>query len=163
MKKIILLFLLISATVFSQEKLDKLLNIYNEKNIPYISVQELAMPKTKAILLDAREKNEFDVSHIKNAHFVGFKNFDLEKTMRLFPNKQEKIIVYCSLGVRSEKVASKLKEQGYKNIYNLYGGIFEWKNSGFTVVDSEGKPTEKVHAYNKNWGKWLKKGKKSYE
>jgi len=33
--------------------------------------------------------------------------------------------VYCSLGIRSEVIAKKLKKAGYTNVFNLYGGIFE--------------------------------------
>ena len=163
MKKILFLFLLISSTLFSQEKLDNLLKNYNRGNIPYISVEELAMPKTNAIILDAREKNEFEVSHIKNAIFVGYKDFDINKTIQKLTDKETKIVVYCSLGIRSENIANMLKDKGYPNIFNLYGGIFEWKNNGFKVVDINEKPTEKVHAFNKNWGKWLTKGEKVYE
>ena len=72
------------------------------------------------------------------------------------------IVVYCSLGIRSEKISEKLKAEGYSNVRNLYGGIFEWKNKGFEVFDSEGKETEKVHAYSKSWSKWLKNGEKIY-
>ncbi|HCQ29365.1 MAG TPA: rhodanese-like domain-containing protein, partial [Flavobacteriales bacterium] len=52
---------------------------------------------------------------------------------------------------------------GYKNVFNLYGGIFDWKNKGFRVVDNQGKETEKVHPYNEKWGVWLTKGEKAYE
>ena len=70
--------------------------------------------------------------------------------------------MYCSLGIRSETVAHKLMQEGYTNVYNLYGGIFEWKNANFKVVDTLGNPTEKVHTFNKSWSKWLQKGKKVY-
>ena len=45
----------------------------------------------------------------------------------------------------------------------MYGGIFEWKNKGFKVFDSEEKETENVHAFSKEWSKWLKKGVKVYD
>lgn len=164
MNKTILLFLLVSTSIFSQKKLDKLLNRFNNENVPYISVQELAMPKTKAIILDAREKKEFEVSHIKEAIFVGYDNFNIDETIaKLNTNKNTKIVVYCSLGIRSERIGEKLQKEGYTNVFNLYGGIFEWKNKGFEVVDTKEKPTEKVHAFSKSWSKWLKKGKKVYD
>jgi 3-mercaptopyruvate sulfurtransferase SseA len=70
--------------------------------------------------------------------------------------------VYCSVGYRSEKVSEQLRQAGYQTVYNLYGGIFEWKNQGHPVVNAEGEPTERVHAYNRSWGVWLKKGDKVY-
>jgi rhodanese-related sulfurtransferase len=163
MKKICILFLVISSTAFGQKKLDKLLNKWNKKNVPYMSVETLALPKTDAILLDAREEKEYEVSHLENAICVGYDKFKLEETIARLPeDKNAKIVVYCSLGIRSETVAHKLIEAGYTNVYNLYGGIFEWKNANFKVIDTLGKSTEKVHTFNKDWSKWLKKGKKVY-
>ena len=57
--------------MIGQQSLSELLKKHNKNNIPYISVQELAMPKTDAIILDARELEEYNVSYIKNAVFVG--------------------------------------------------------------------------------------------
>jgi len=48
---------------------------------------------------------------------------------------------------------------GYKNVYNLYGSIFEWVNDGNEVVDKNNKPTDEVHTYNKKWSKWVEEGK----
>lgn len=163
MKKILILFLVVSSTTFGQKKLDKLLDKWNTRNVPYISVETLAMPKTDAILLDAREENEFNISHLENAICVGYDNFKIKETIAKLPkDKNAKIVVYCSLGIRSETVAHKLIQEGYTNVYNLYGGIFEWKNADFKVIDTLGKSTEKVHTFNKSWGKWLKKGEKVY-
>jgi rhodanese-related sulfurtransferase len=163
MKKIFLLFLLISSVSFSQKKLDKLLNKFNKNNVPYISVDSLSVVKNKAILLDAREEKEYNVSHLKDAICVGFDHFDVTQTIAKLPtDKNAKIVVYCSLGIRSEIVADKLIKEGYTNVFNLYGGIFEWKNNNFQVIDTLGNNTEKVHTFNKDWSKWLTSGEKVY-
>ena len=163
MKKLLLFFLLITATISGQNKLDKLLDRWNTRNVPYISVETLALPKTNAILLDAREEKEFKVSHLKDAIRVGYDHFNTKETIAKLPkDKDTKIVVYCSIGIRSETVAHKLMKEGYTNVYNLYGGIFEWKNANFKVVDTLGSETEKVHTFNKNWSKWLIKGEKVY-
>jgi len=161
MKKIFFLFIFINSVSFSQNKLDKLFNKFNKNKVPYISVDTLVI--TKAILLDARETKEYNVSHLKNAICVGYDYFDIQKTVEKLPkDKMTKIVVYCSLGIRSEIVAHKLIKEGYTNVYNLYGGILEWKNNNFQVVDTLGNETEKVHTFNKDWSKWLKKGKTVY-
>jgi rhodanese-related sulfurtransferase len=153
----------VSATTFGQTKLDKLLDKWNTRNVPYMSVETLAMPKTDAILLDAREEKEFNISHLENAIRVGYDDFKIKETIDKLPkDKNAKIVVYCSIGIRSETVAHKLIQEGYTNVYNLYGGIFEWKNANFKVIDTLGKSTEKVHTFNKSWSKWLKKGEKVY-
>jgi rhodanese-related sulfurtransferase len=163
MKKIFFaLLFLFSVSGFSQETISELLDKYNTKSVPYITVQELAMPKTKAIILDAREHDEYKVSHLKESIFVGFNNFQIESIQIKLPNKNETIVVYCSLGIRSETIANKLKKAGYKNVFNLYGGIFEWKNNNFKVYNSEGKETDNIHAFSKEWSRWLLKGNKVY-
>lgn len=112
------------------------------------------------VYLDARERNEFDVSHIKNSIWVGYDNFK-QKYVDLLP-RDAKVVVYCSVGYRSEKIGEKLKKMGFEDVSNLYGGIFQWKNDGYTVVDNNNAPTEKVHAYSMAWGIWLTKGEKVY-
>jgi rhodanese-related sulfurtransferase len=160
---LILLFACFTTQVIAQKNIDELLKQYNDNGVPYITAEELAMPKTKAIILDSREPNEYKVSHIKGATCVGYDNFNIDSIQKQYPNKDEKIVVYCSLGIRSETVGEKLKAAGYTNVYNLYGGIFEWKNKDFTIINSEEKETNQVHTFNKDWSKWLKKGQKVYE
>jgi rhodanese-related sulfurtransferase len=109
------------------------------------------------------EKKEFEISHLKNTYFVGYTTFSLKETLKKIPNKKSKIVVYCSLGIRSEDIAEKLKVAGYTNILNLYGGIFEWKNKGNPVFDSNEKATDNIHVFSKEWSKWLLKGTKVYE
>jgi len=163
--KHLFLFVVYGCLVFNanaQDSLPELLKRYNTNNIPYISVQELAMPKTQAIILDTREKVEFKTSHIKNAMFVGFNNFEIDTVLKKIPDKTSKIVVYCSIGIRSETIASKLKKAGYNNVYNLYGGIFEWKNNHFAVYNSQEKKTDSIHAFSEPWSKWLKQGIKVF-
>jgi rhodanese-related sulfurtransferase len=163
-KKILVLFLFISLASFGQKKLDKLLQKWNTKNVPYISSEALAIEQTKIILLDTREEKEFKVSHLKNAIYAGYTDFKLKETLEKLPkDKDAKIVLYCSLGIRSEVIAHHLITAGYRNVYNLYGGIFKWKNNNFKVIDTLGNKTEKVHAFNKDWSIWLTKGKKVYE
>ncbi len=109
-------------------------------------------------LLDAREPAEYKVSHLNNAIFIGSDDFDYDQIKnKLDPNKI--IIIYCSVGYRSSKIAEKIENKGHK-IYNLNGGIFEWMNRKFPVVDSSNKPTQKIHTYNKSWGNYVEYGEK---
>ncbi|WP_417876317.1 rhodanese-like domain-containing protein [Winogradskyella sediminis] len=160
---IILSFMFVSFIGFSQETIGDLLKMHNNEHVPYMSVQELAMPKTDAILLDSRELIEYETSHLKDAIHVGYDKFNIENITTSIADKSATIVVYCSLGIRSEDIAEQLKKKGYTNVYNLFGGIFEWKNNNFPVYNSENKETEQIHAYSKAWGKWLLKGIKIYE
>jgi rhodanese-related sulfurtransferase len=151
-----------SFSAYAQDSLSKLLNQYNDRSVPYISVQELAMPKTEAVILDAREIEEYQTSHLKNAIYVGYDFFQIDSIQKRILNRDQNIVVYCSLGIRSETIAKKLKKAGYSNVLNLYGGIFEWKNKGFKVYNSEEEETENIHTFSKEWSTWLKKGVKVY-
>ncbi len=76
--------------------------------------------------------------------------------------KSASIIVYCSIGYRSERVGEQLQEAGFTNVQNLYGGLFQWVNEEKPVFNAQGK-TQQVHAYSRSWGIWLQKGEKVYE
>jgi rhodanese-related sulfurtransferase len=110
--------------------------------------------------LDTREKEEFEVSHLKNARNVGYIWFDMRRVYDI--PKDATIIVYCSVGYRSEKIGEKLLKYGYKNVYNLYGSIFEWANKGNPLYKSSGVQTTEIHTYNKTWARWVERGTKVY-
>lgn len=114
----------------------------------------------KPILLDIRSHDEFEVSHLQGARLIPYDNFrknEVEKLPKSMP-----VVVYCAVGYRSEKIGEALLDMGFTNVRNLHGGIFQWKNEGFEVVNNYNSPTDSVHAYNKNWGKWLKSGVKVF-
>ncbi|WP_452225062.1 rhodanese-like domain-containing protein [Lacinutrix chionoecetis] len=159
---VIIIIAFFSVSALAQKTVGDLLQQYNKHTVPYISVQELAMPKTKAVIFDTREIEEYKISHIKDAVYVGYNEFDIDLIETQYPNKEEEIVVYCSIGIRSEAIGEKLKKAGYTNIFNLYGGIFEWKNKNFSIINSDSKETDKVHTFNKTWSKWLEKGEKVY-
>ena len=157
----IFLFLIFSQFAFSQKTIDEVVKKYNKEVVPYTQIENFKTLKNP-ILLDTREKSEYDVSHLKNGVCVGFDDFKLEEIKKKYTNKNDTIVVYCSLSVRSEIIGAKLKKAGYKNVYNLYGGIFHWKNNNELIFDNSNNTTEKVHAYSKEWGKYLTKGQKVF-
>ena len=152
-------FLLFSAN--AQSTIDQALDWYNSESVPYISVTELQNEKNQ-IILDTREWEEYEVSHLKNAVWVGYDDFKLADVITKYPDKNLNIVVYCSIGVRSENIGEELLESGYFNTKNLYGGIFEWSNQGYPVYTAKGEKTKKVHAFGKLWGKYLTKAEKVY-
>lgn len=110
-------------------------------------------------VLDAREKEEHQVSHLQNAIWVGHETFNLNSVAKLDKNKP--VLIYCTVGARSEKIGKILQKEGFTRVYNLYGGIVHWVNEGRPVF-ANGKPTPKVHTYSKPWSVWLTKGEKVY-
>lgn len=159
----LLLFLMtLGVTSCAQQSIPKVLQQLNDGTVDYISVEDLHEIEAP-LLLDAREKEEFGVSHLENAVWVGYDGFDINKVVQQFPNKEKPIVVYCSIGVRSEAIGEQLKNAGYANVKNLYGGIFEWKNKGYPVYDENQQETEKVHAFSNYWGRFLTNAEKVYD
>lgn len=162
MNRIVILIFLFSNQVFCQKTIEKLLKDYNKNTISYITTNELDN-KNNILILDAREKEEYNVSHIESAKYIGFNDFNKDRFNALKVNKNTTIVVYCSLGIRSHQIAEKIKKMGYTSIYNLYGGIFQWKNENRKIVNSNEKTTDSIHAFSKEWGVYLRKGIKVYQ
>ena len=166
MKTLLYIFILsLSTTTVAQESLDDLLRRHNQHLASYISTSELRRLQfnEKVTILDSREKYEYNVSHIPNADHVGYNNFSIEEISKKYPDKETPIVVYCTIGIRSEDICAKLIDVGYYNVKNLYGGICEWKNDQYPVIDSTQSETENVHTFSKQWSKWLNQGIKIYE
>ena len=75
-----------------------------------------------AILIDVRSPQEYNEGHINGA--ICIPEYDISRSAEsVLKDKNETIIVYCSSGYRSKRAQERLKKMGYKNVYNLYGGI----------------------------------------
>lgn len=157
----IYIFLLSIFSVSAQNSIDEALQKYNKQDVPYLKTEE-ANGNKGYLFLDARKKEEYDVSHIKNAIWVGTNKLNSEEMSSFVSDKNVAIIIYCSIGVRSENTAEQFIKAGYTNVFNLYGGIFEWINQDHPVYDNQGNETNKVHAFSKYWGQFLTKGEKVY-
>ena len=140
---------------------EKMINNTLDKTVPFIKAKELRENNQNYTILDIRELKEYNVSHIKNAISISFNDFNI-KMIKHKIDKNTPIVVYCSIGYRSEKVGEKLLNEGF-TVYNLYGGIFNWKNSNNPVVNNNEIATQKVHCFNQEWSKWLLKGEKIYD
>jgi len=125
--------------------------------VPLMGVDELANSEEEIYILDAREKGEYEISHIPDARYIGYDKFK-KKTVQDIP-KDAKVVVYCSVGYRSEKIGEKLEKAGFTDVYNLYGSIFEWVNAGNEVENKDGEKTDSVHTYNKKWSQWVIEGR----
>ncbi len=136
------------------EAFDKEVQSILSFTVPLKGVKELSEENLEEyVILDAREIEEFEVSHIEDAQCVGYDDFKLSSIENI--DKNQKIIIYCSVGYRSEKIGEKLQKAGYTNVYNLYGSIFEWVNQGNSIVDNSGETTNQIHTYNKTWSRWV--------
>ncbi len=139
---------------------DEMLQGLLSHTVTEVGVKEILELEEPAIFLDAREWKEYEVSHIKDAVWIGYDDFNAKRLKGL--DKSDKIIVYCSVGYRSEKITEKLEKMGYEDVANFYGSLFEWMNQGQKVYDTEGKETQRIHAYDEHWGQWVTNGEKVF-
>ncbi len=158
LQSILILLLALSLQACAQNTdIDSEVKKLYRNTVPVLRPEQV---KGKAVILDARERSEYDVSHLPKARWVGYDDFDLKRLAGI--PKSDTVIVYCSIGYRSERIGEKLKKAGYTNVFNLYGGIFQWKNSDGVVVTSKNDTTQRVHCYDRSWSRFLKKGEKVY-
>ena len=134
---------------FNKATYHGLISFSLDKSVPFIYNNEIDTQND--VILDTRTFEEYSESHIPNAIWVGENNATI-------PNleKNTKIIVYCSIGKRSETVGKQFIENGYQNVYNLYGGIFEWHNDGLTTLNENNDTVFTVHPYSWFWGLWIR-------
>lgn len=160
----LIIFLIRKQNAIPQKANSKLLSIITKSlqssEVPKINVSDAAAHQSYYLFLDSREREEYKVSHIKNSTYVGDKEFNINKIEQL--PKNTAIIVYCSVGVRSDKIAKEIIDAGYTNVNNMFGGIFEWVNEGNPVVDSMEKSTQNIHGYSRMWGMFVNSNHKVY-
>ena len=127
--------------------------------VPQVSTAQLRdwrvdTTRAQPLLLDARAPAEFEVSHLLGAHRAS----DLAAALRALEGraKDSPVVVYCSVGVRSTALADQLIREGWRNVSNLEGSMFEWANLGWPVYRGA-VPASKVHPYDKRWGTLLER------
>ncbi len=157
---VILSFFTITASAQIKDPQFKLLvDSLSEYDVPLLSVEDfLNRDKHNLYILDAREEDEFAVSHLKNARYVGYFWFDMRRVYDIPVDAT--VVVYCTIGTRSRKICQKLIDAGYTNVFNLYGGIFEWVNQGQPVYRKNDVQTSEIHTYNQEWEQYLTRGSK---
>ena len=89
--------------------------------------EKQAVTDKKGTILDVRTLEEFEISRIPdsiNIDFYNPQNFmqEIEKL-----DKNNSYYIYCRSGVRSANSCALMNEYGFKNTFNLVGGIVEWK------------------------------------
>ncbi|MEQ1764192.1 MAG: rhodanese-like domain-containing protein [Pyrinomonadaceae bacterium] len=112
----------------------------------------IAMAKDPdVIILDARSKQKFDELHIASAVNLSFPDITVDSLATLFPNKDQKILIYCNNNFVNEERAFPRKEAtaslnlstyislytyGYRNVYEL-GPLLDVKTTRLELVKSD--------------------------
>jgi len=97
----------------------------------HLSPQEFyqKMEEDDVIILDGRTDYEYDLGHFRNAirpPVKSFREFPRWIKSDLSKHKDKKVLTYCTGGVRCEKLSTLLLKEGFKEVYQLYGGIVNY-------------------------------------
>jgi rhodanese-related sulfurtransferase len=107
-----------------------------KKNITEISPTDAAAKAKSnidAVIVDVREKDEFNELHIPDAVHMsrGLIEYEIEEK---FPDRNTTIICHCGGGGRSALAAESLQKMGYKNVRSMAGGFRAWKATGLPTA-----------------------------
>ena len=84
--------------------------------------EALKLVKDGAVLLDVREKDEFEASHLEGARHLSRGLLEM-KIEELIPDKSTPIVCYCAGGNRGALAADTLRSMGYSHIFSIEGGM----------------------------------------
>ena len=121
--KIIPVFILFIAATFGCEAQQK----SEIKVIPPQEARIKMAAEEDLILIDVRTPKEFEEGNIKGAKNINFFDERFLDQMQQY-DKEKPIYIYCRSGNRSSKAAKQLQEIGFKEIYDIKGGILNWKD-----------------------------------
>ena len=96
-------------------------------------VKKMIDNKEDIILLDVRDKEEYEPEHIPGAINISRGTLELKSNL-IIPDKTKKIIVYCGIDRRSPLATKTLNDFGYKKAINMVGGLKAWKEAGYPLA-----------------------------
>jgi phage shock protein E len=102
--------------------------------VPFTDImpaQAMALIKEKSAdplfkILDVRTPEEFALNYVKGALNIDVKAADFAKKIAKL-DRDGTYLVYCKGGVRSARAMNLMKEAGFKQVYNLAGGLKKWQ------------------------------------
>jgi rhodanese-related sulfurtransferase len=90
-----------------------------------ITSEELKKNLKSVTLVDVREPEEYEVSHIEGCKLIPLGELHLRATKEL--NPKDSIVLYCAIGKRSFHGVLTLQKLGFENIQSLEGGLIAWE------------------------------------
>jgi len=89
--------------------------------------------ETGVVVLDVRSAGEFMTGHIANAINIDVEGMTFDGDIAKL-DKSATYAVYCHSGRRSGIAVGKMKDAGFKNLFNLTNGIQDWQAAGLPLV-----------------------------
>lgn len=100
----------------------------SKTNLVPTEFAEKLKSQTEATLIDVRTPDEFSKGHIENAQNIDWRSNDFGKQIESL-DKSKPVFVYCLSGGRSASAASAMREAGFKEVYELEGGMMKWRGA----------------------------------
>ena len=85
------------------------------------------------LIIDVRTPDEYASGYIENSILIDVNGDDFEAKIGEL-DKDSKYLVYCKSGGRSRSAVKYMQEQGFKEVYNMLGGIVGWTTAGLPTV-----------------------------
>ena len=89
--------------------------------------QKLTQPNAQ--LIDVRTPEEYTDGGIPGSVNMNYNAADFDQNLATL-DKEKPVLVYCLSGGRSGSAANKMNNMGFKEVYNLQGGIVQWRSEG---------------------------------
>jgi len=109
--------------------------------IPVDSFEKILSTIVQVQLIDVRTPEEYAQGHLKNAVNVDINSDDFESRIQKL-DKTKPVLVYCLSGGRSGRAASKMEDMGFSTVYNMQGGIMQWRSAGKATESGVGAPAK---------------------
>lgn len=107
------------------------------QTVPAAEYQQLLNNKKDVQLIDVRTPSEFAEDHLPKAVNIDYNAGDFQSKMQQL-DKSKPVFIYCLSGGRSGRALRWMAEAGFKEVYNLKGGILQWKAAGLPVTSAAG-------------------------
>ena len=128
--------------------------VHRFPDVQWVTTSDLArwredVGRAQPLVLDARTRVEYQVSHLKDAVL----DDATRPSLRPLRGRStgDPIVVYGSVGYRGARLAYWLGKQGFTNVRNLSGGIFQWANED-RLLYRDDRPVAEVHPFDHRWG-----------
>lgn len=103
------------------------------KNITVDELKQRLDNGEKINIIDVREPHEFTESHIEGVRLVPLGKIQTMQVEDLEDLKEEEVVLQCRSGRRSMMAAMILEQLGFRETYNLEGGILAWEEKNYPV------------------------------
>lgn len=126
-KYLSIIIILTSSCLFSIQQREVISKIIKPE-----ALKDLIAEHKDLQLVDVRTLREFNAGHIPDAVIIDYYQPDFQDKLKKL-DKSRPIAVYCAVGIRSNNTLRILKKMGFKEAYDLAGGIRSWTKKGLPI------------------------------